>query len=232
MITSILIDLDGTLMDTVPDLAEAANRMRADEGLPPLAPERIAAFVGKGAVVLVHRAITDRFDGQLDDETFARARASFFRHYHDTNGTRARVFDRVPEALAMLRGAGFGMACVTNKPREFTIPLLQRCGLAASFDAIVAGDDVARGKPHPDIVIAACARLGAQPGRARLIGDSLNDALAAHAAGARSVLVTTGYNEDRPVAELRGEPGVDAIVSGVYEAAQWIIGQASAAPRA
>jgi phosphoglycolate phosphatase len=225
-IAAVLIDLDGTLLDTVPDLADAANRMRADDGLAPLPVERIAQFVGKGAVALVHRASTDRLDGRIEGAAFERARASFYRHYHQTNGVRAVVFDRVPQALEMLRAAGCALACVTNKPREFTLPLLERCGLAAYFDAVVAGDDVSRGKPDPEIVLHACARLMTVPGAARMIGDSANDAAAARAAGMRCILVQTGYNEDRPITELAGDDGVDAIVATLYDAARLIVGAA------
>lgn len=228
-IAAVLIDLDGTLLDTVPDLADAANRMRAESGLAPLPVERIAQFVGKGAISLVHRALTDRLDGRIKGEDFERARASFYRHYHQTNGVRAVVFDRVPEALDMLRAAGCALACVTNKPREFTLPLLERCGLAARFDVVVAGDDVSRPKPDPEIVLRACAQLKTVPGAARLIGDSANDAAAARAAGMRCLLVQTGYNEDRPITDLAGENGVDAIVATLYDAACSIVFQVRAA---
>src|SRR5690606_4417587 len=138
-----------TLMDTAPDLAAAANRMRADFGLPPLPTARIASFVGKGADVLVRRALTDDPHGSVDDAMFARGRSSFYRHYHDTNGLEARLFDGAAPALDELRAAGFALACVTNKPREFTAPLLERVGVAAAFAAVVAGDDVREKKPHP-----------------------------------------------------------------------------------
>jgi len=219
----VLIDLDGTLMDTAPDLAAAANRMRADFGLPPLPMERIAAFVGKGAEVLVHRALTDRLDGQASDGDFARGRASFYAHYTAENGLQAVVFERVPQALTQLRGKGLKVACVTNKPREFTLPLLEKMGLAPSFDAVVAGDEVAEKKPHPALLLEACRRLQLSPVQVMLIGDSVNDAQAAHAAGCRCVLVETGYNEGEGVASLAGAPGLDAILPALAEAVQWLL---------
>jgi phosphoglycolate phosphatase len=222
MIRAVLIDLDGTLMDTAPDLAEAANRMRADAGLAPLALERIAAFVGKGADVLVHRALTDDLNGQAAAEDFARGRAAFYRHYHATNGAMAIVFHHVPEALQLLRACQFKLGCVTNKPREFTVPLLDRVQLAPWFDAVVAGDDVQEKKPHPALLLAACERLGVVPTDALMIGDSINDALAARAAGCRVVLVETGYNEGEHVRALAGEPCVFAIVPTLLDAAQTI----------
>ncbi len=225
----VLIDLDGTLMDTAPDLAAAANAMRAEFGLPALPVARIAAFVGKGAEVLVHRALTGELDGRADAVAFERARAAFYRHYHAVNGRHAVVFERVPEALELLRTKGLKVACVTNKPREFTVPLLERLGLAGAFDAVVAGDDVREKKPHPAIVLAACARLALAPAQALMIGDSVNDVLAARAAGMRVVLVETGYNEGEPVTALAGTPGVDAIFATLFEAAQWVVRRAETA---
>jgi phosphoglycolate phosphatase len=217
-----LIDLDGTLMDTVPDLAEAANRMRADFGLPALPASRVAQYVGKGADVLVHRSLTDRMDGEVEPERFGPARASFARHYHAVNGEASVVFDGVPQALMRLRERGWRLACVTNKPREFTLPLLQRAGLASLLDAVVCGDEVQQRKPHPEIVLQACRRLGVAPSEAVMIGDSFNDMLAARAAGMGVVLVESGYNEGESVSSLAAEPGVDAIVPGLIDAARWL----------
>ncbi len=227
----VLIDLDGTLMDTAPDLAAAANRMRADFGLPPLPLVRIAAFVGKGAEVLVHRALTDALDGHVDAAEFARARAAFYAHYHDVNGDEAVVFNGVPPALQQLRSEGFKVACVTNKPREFTVPLLAKVDLTPYFDAVVAGDEVAEKKPHPALLLEACKRLGLTPLQVLLIGDSVNDALAARAAGSRCVLVETGYNEGEGVAQLAGAPGVDAIFATLADAVQWVLKQHPAETR-
>jgi len=219
----VLIDLDGTLMDTAPDLAAAANRMRADFGLPPLPLERVAAFVGKGAEVLVHRALTDDLNGRVDPEAFARGRAAFYAHYTAENGLQAVVFERVPQALAQLRAHGLKLACVTNKPKEFTKPLLTKMGLASYFDAVVAGDEVAEKKPHPALLFEACRRLALSPVVVKLIGDSANDAQAAHAAGCGCVLVETGYNEGEGVASLAGAPGLDAIFATLAEAVRWIV---------
>jgi phosphoglycolate phosphatase len=219
---AVLIDLDGTLMDTAPDLAEAANRTRADFGLPSLPLARVAQYVGKGAEVLVHRSLTDQMDGQLAPERFEPARAAFMRHYHEVNGQASVVFEGVPQALARLRERRWLLACVTNKPREFTLPLLQTAGLAALLDAVVCGDEVAHRKPHPQIVLLACSRLGVAPSQAVMVGDSVNDVLAARAAGVRVVLVESGYNEGRSVSSLAGEPGVDAIVPGLIDAARWL----------
>jgi phosphoglycolate phosphatase len=215
---AVLLDLDGTLMDTVPDLAEAANRVRGDFGLEPLPASLIAQFVGKGADVLVHRSLSGRIDGQLDAVRFAAARESFGRHYHAVNGSASVVFAGAFAALERMRRLGWRLACVTNKPREFTLPLLQRAGLAERLDAVVCSDEVPHRKPHPAIVLEACARLRVTPAQAAMIGDSDNDAQAACAAGVRVVLVQTGYNEGEPLSRDADRQGVDAIVAGLAEA--------------
>jgi phosphoglycolate phosphatase len=228
-LAAVLIDLDGTLMDTAPDLAAAANAMRADFGLPALPVQRIAAFVGKGAEVLVQRALTDDPAGRASEADFARGRAAFYAHYHVVNGRHALLFDGVPQALHALRAAGLKLACVTNKPCEFTLPLLASMGIAGDFSAVVAGDEVAEKKPHPALLLEACARLGVAPAQALMIGDSINDALAARAAGMPVVLVRTGYNEGESVDVLAGETGVAVIVPTLVDAARFITARRSPA---
>jgi phosphoglycolate phosphatase len=122
-----------------------------------------------------------------------------------------------------LRAIGLKLACVTNKPKEFTGPLLRKMELAPHFDAVVAGDEVAEKKPHPALLLEACRRLQLRPTEVMLIGDSVNDAQAAHAAGCRCVLVETGYNEGEGVASLAGAPGLDAILPALADAVQWVL---------
>ena len=221
-VRAVLIDLDGTLLDTVPDLAAASNAMRADFGLEPLPVKRIVAFVVKGVEVLVHRALTNDIDGRATEQNFLRGRL-FYAHHQRVNGARSIVFDRVPQALKLLRDAKLILACVTNKPREFTLPLLARAGLAPRFAAVITGDEVPEKKPHPAILLAACDRLGVSPAHTVVIGDSVNDTLAARAAGSSVVLVETGYNEGDSVRSLEGRPGIDAIAASLFEAAEYII---------
>jgi phosphoglycolate phosphatase len=214
----VLIDLDGTLLDTVPDLAHAVNAMRAEFGRPPLPVDRVATYVGKGADVLVHRALTESIDGRVDEGSFQRGRESFFRHYRNVNGQRSIVFPGVREALAELRSKGIALACVTNKPGEFTHELLERVGLGTEFNAVVSGDDTIEKKPHPAPMLRACELLGLPPGETAMVGDSLNDVLSARAAGCRVIVVETGYNEGEPVGELPA----DAIVPTLLDAARLI----------
>ncbi|AEE68427.1 phosphoglycolate phosphatase [Bordetella pertussis] len=218
-INAVLLDLDGTLLDSVPDLAIAANAIRRDLGMAQLPEALVATFVGKGVDNLVRRALAGSLDGAAPDEAlFARGRLSFFKHYHAVNGAHATVFDGVKAGLAAMREQGLPLAVVTNKPTEFTLPLLERTGLAGFFRLVVCGDTCARRKPDPDQVLHACDRLGVAPAQAVTIGDSVNDALAGRRAGTAVLAVPYGYNEGMDVRSL----DVDGIVDTLVDAAHWI----------
>lgn len=225
MLEAALFDLDGTLLDTAPDLAMAANAMRIELGLTPLREDIIATFVGKGMENLVRRVLAGRL--QVDpDRSVAAELALFERCYHAVNGDRVRIFDGVLEGLQAMRQSGLSLAVVTNKPTAFTLPLLEQTGLRNLFAAVVCGDTCAQKKPHPMPVQHACDLLGIKPLGAVLIGDSINDAIAARAAGCAVLAVPYGYNEGRDVITL----DVDGIVATIPEAAAWIQARNSAAP--
>lgn len=217
-----LIDLDGTLLDTAGELAEAVNAMRQDVALPPLTVPRIASFVGKGAAVLVHRALTNSHEGQADGASHALGLAAFKQHYARINGTQAQVYPGVLEGLAALRAHSLHLACVTNKPRDFAEPLLQRTGLAQHFEALVAGGDTPRAKPYPDPFQRAAQHLKLSAEQCVVIGDSANDAQAGRAAGMTVLLVPYGYSEGEPVSRAFDAGLCDAIVSDLVAAADWI----------
>ena len=212
---AVLIDLDGTLLDTAADLAAALNATLTEIGRPTLDVDAVAGYVGKGADVLVHRALTRSLDGRAEAALFDRAKASFYRHYRHQNGRATALIPGVREALDALRSNGLKLACVTNKPGEFTHRLLDRFGLADRFDAVVSGDDTIEKKPHAAPLLAACERLGVTPSDAVMIGDSENDLLSARAAGCRVILVDGGYNEGRPVGALPADAIVAALVDVV-----------------
>lgn len=215
---AILIDLDGTLLDTIPDLASASNCMLEELGAPRLPVTDIATFVGKGTENLVRRCLGDsRVALPTDESTVADALGVFNRHYHRVNGKEAQLYPGVLEGLSAFRAQGAALAVVTNKPTEFTLPLLERSGLAPWFDAVVCGDTCERKKPDPQPLLHACAQLGCTPDQTLAIGDSVNDALAARAAGIPVLAVPYGYNEGRDVHEL----DIDGIVFSIREAAEW-----------
>jgi phosphoglycolate phosphatase len=199
MIQGVLIDLDGTLLDTVPDLAAACNRMMSELGLPPVTEKQVSEYVGKGAEVLVHRCLTASLDGKAEATLLAKAMIAFGENYASTNGLHAKVYDGVLTGLEALRVKGLKLACVTNKPYEFAEPLLEATKLRHYFEFVQGGDTIAKKKPDPLPMLWAASRLGLPPERCAAIGDSLNDALAGRAAGMRVLMVPYGYNEGRAV---------------------------------
>ena len=221
--SAILFDLDGTLLDTIPDLAGAANAMRHDLGLPPIAQDILATYVGRGVEQLVTRAL-EHEGTPADPDRKAQALARYTEHYRQLNGRRSHPYPGVLDGLQAFRSAGCKLAVVTNKSTEFTGPLLRQQGLADFFEVVVCGDTCAHKKPDPMPVFHACTLLGVRPDQALFIGDSINDALAAQAAGMPMLALPYGYNEGRPVQSLPA----DAIVGSLAEAARWA---ADAAPQ-
>lgn len=208
-----MIDLDGTLLDTIPDLAAATNLMLDALGCPPLPLNMVRTFVGKGIPRLVERALARDIDGYVDAEALARALPVFERFYAEVNGRHTTLYPGVREGLQQLRDGGFPLACVTNKAAAFTWPLLQRTELARYFAQVIAGDTLARKKPDPLPLLHACARFGVVPERMLMIGDSVNDVQAARGAGCPVFCVPYGYNEGQTVQHL----DVDAIVSALTD---------------
>lgn len=205
-----LIDLDGTLLDTAPDLASAANRMLAELGLPARSVVQIATYIGKGVPMLVRRALG------TDQHLFDAALPLFERYYAEESGRASAPYPGARKGIEHLRRLGLRLACVTNKPERFTRQLLERAGFA--FDALVCGDHVRRKKPDPEAVLLACERLGVGVREAVFVGDSQNDVEAARAAGCAVWCVPYGYNESRPVSTLE----CDRAVATLAEAAEVI----------
>jgi phosphoglycolate phosphatase len=216
----VLFDLDGTLIDSAPDLAAAANGMLAALGMPARDPAEIARYIGKGIPRLVERTLTGALDARADPELLARALPVYERLYAAESGVRSVPYAGVTAGLAALRDAGMPLACITNKAERFTIALLEQTGLRAFFAAVVSGDAVARKKPDPLPLRHACALLGVPPADALMIGDSANDVEAAIAAGCEAWCVPYGYNEGRPVTTLR----CSRVVASIAEAATLLVG--------
>jgi phosphoglycolate phosphatase len=217
LVKAVTIDLDGTLLDTIPDLAAAANLMLRELERPPLDEALIRTFVGKGIQNLVERVLAVAFDG-VAAGLLPRALPIYERCYESVNGRHTTIYPGVLEGLDALRAGGFALACVTNKSTRFTLPLLEQVGLASYFREVVAGDTLPRKKPDPLPLIHACGSLGVAPRDMLMVGDSVNDAQAARAAGCPVFCVDYGYNEGRDVREL----DIDAIVGSLIEATRLI----------
>jgi phosphoglycolate phosphatase len=209
---SVTFDLDGTLLDTIADLAEACRLMLDEIGAPPRSPAEVHSFVGKGMAVLVERCLTH--DRAPSAEQLHAAIESFKRHYAVVNGQFAQVYPGVIEGLEAWKASGLKMGVVTNKPGMFTEALLERMGMSGYFDVIVSGDTTAHKKPHPEPILHACRLFGVRPDRNLHVGDSENDILAARAAGSPTFCVPYGYNEGKPV----DSADCDALVSDLLVA--------------
>jgi phosphoglycolate phosphatase len=188
--TAVLFDLDGTLVNSVPDLAAAANRLLAELGRDPLGEAEIAAMVGDGVAKLVERALAAR---QAEDAALAPAIARFTALYEADAITRTRPYPGVPEGLAALARAGAALAVCTNKSERATHAVLEGLGLAPFFSAVLGGDSLPTHKPDPAPLIAALDRLGVAPAQAAMVGDHRNDVLAAHGAGTAAIFARYGY---------------------------------------
>ena len=211
-VRAVLFDLDGTLLDSIPDLSEACHRMMVELGRAPHSIDTIRTFVGKGMLNLVRRCLAEH--GTASDAEMAAAVDAFRRHYAEVNGLATTIYEGVVPALAALQAQGVAMACVTNKPAAFTGPLLERMGIAGYFGATVSGDTLAEKKPHPAPLIHACELLGVTVAESLMIGDSANDAEAARAAGMPVLLVTYGYSEGMPVDSIE----CDGLISSLLDA--------------
>ena len=217
-VKAVTIDLDGTLLDTVSDLAAAANMMLAELERPPLAEAQIRTFVGKGIVNLVQRTLAGHIDGVAEPALMERAMPIFERCYTQMNGRHTTIYPGVKEGLERLRTLGIPLACVTNKSTRYTLPLLDMVGFAPYFEQVVAGDTLARKKPDPAPLLHACEGFGVAPRDMLMIGDSVNDTRAARAAGCPVFCVTYGYNEGHDVRML----DTDALVATLDEAARLV----------
>lgn len=217
-VRAVMIDLDGTLADTIPDLAEAANMMLRELDRPGLEQELLRTFVGKGIPKLVERALAGNLEGKVPAALLARALPIYERCYAEVNGKHTVIFPGVSEGLRTLRAMQLPLACVTNKAERFTLALLEHLQLARCFEQVIAGDTLPQKKPDPQPLLHACRGFGIAPGDMLMIGDSVNDVEAARAAGCPVFCVSYGYNEGRDVREL----DVDAIVTSLIEATQLI----------
>jgi phosphoglycolate phosphatase len=190
---AVLVDLDGTLIDTAPDIAAAANATLASLGLAALDVAQVRSFIGEGIAVLVRRSLGARLSASDAEQELKPALEAFERHYMATNGRYSSVYPGVIEGLREMRERGLKTACVTNKVLRFAEPLLAHHSLLPLFDTLIAGDSTPAKKPDPAPLLEACRRLGVPAAEAVLIGDSKHDVHAARAAGVPFIAIPYGY---------------------------------------
>jgi phosphoglycolate phosphatase len=218
-----IIDLDGTMVDTLGDFEVALNRALADLDLPPVTRALVERTVGKGSEHLIRSVLAHQLalpevkglanvcEGRGAENLYEAAWQRYQHHYLAINGEFAEVYPGVIEGLQQLRDAGLQLACLTNKPLSFAKPLLQAKGLDKFFIHVFGGDSFERKKPDPLPLLKTCEALGVQPAQTLMVGDSSNDAQAARAAGCPVVLVRYGYNHGEPVDGVDADAHVDAL---------------------
>jgi phosphoglycolate phosphatase len=211
VVKMVMVDLDGTLIHTAPDLADCANRMLADIGRSAVPIETVMTWIGNGVPRLVKRALTGEMWGEPDAALFDKALAIYQKHYAAHVSDLSRPFPGVVEGLAQLKRAGYRLACITNKAEAFTLPLLKNLDLLRYFELVLSGDSLPKQKPDPMPLLHACQHFGITPDHGLLVGDSMNDVEAARAAGMPVLCVPYGYNHGHDIRESHPDAVVDTL---------------------
>ncbi len=207
----ILIDVDGTLVDSVPDLAYCVDAMLQQLGLPPRGEAAVRNWVGNGVQRLVERALTGALDGMPDARDFERAFPIFLDLYAANTSQRSVLYPGVRETLTQLRSRGYPLGCVTNKAAQFTEPLLADLGIAGYFSIVVSGDTLPVRKPDPGPLLHAAAHFGTSPEASLMVGDSVSDVQAARAAGFQIICMSYGYNHGEDIRAAHPDAVVDTM---------------------
>ncbi|MDH5544624.1 MAG: phosphoglycolate phosphatase [Gammaproteobacteria bacterium] len=206
----ILIDLDGTLVDSVLDIVVAVDKMMDELNMPQRGETKVRNWVGNGVERMVKRALTDSLDDEPEAALFDKAMPIFSRYYAEANGNFSQLFPGVSDGLAMLKDKGYKLGCVTNKAADFTIPLLKAKGIYDYFGVVVSGDTLAVKKPDPAPLLHAAKELGVNPARSTMLGDSMHDVEAARRAGFQVICVSYGYNHGHDIREANPDAVVDS----------------------
>jgi phosphoglycolate phosphatase len=209
----VLIDIDGTMVDSVPDLAFSIDQMLIDLDKPVRGEAKVRQWVGNGIERLVKRALTNTFDGDPDEALYQRALPLFKSHYAANNSKRSHLYEGVKQGLDYMQGRAYRMGCVTNKAAEFTHPLLHDLGIGDYFEVIICGDDTPKMKPDPMPLLTAAQRMQVDPQQSLMLGDSSNDVRAARAAGFQIICTSYGYNHGEDIRRY----GPDAVIDSMVE---------------
>jgi len=208
----ILIDVDGTLVDSVPDLAYCVDEMMQRLGRPPHGEAAVRNWVGNGVERLVRRALIGQLDGEPDEADFARAYPIFLDLYAENTSKRSVLYPGVREGLEWLQAAGYPLGCVTNKAAQFTEPLLKDLGVYERFRIVISGDSLPKKKPDPLPLLHAAEYFAVAPADSLMIGDSVSDVSAARAAGFGIVCMSYGYNHGQDIRLASPDAVIDSMV--------------------
>jgi len=209
----ILIDVDGTLVDSVPDLTFCVDEMMVRLGREPWGEARVRNWVGNGVERLVQRALTGDLVGEPEESAYQAAYPIFLELYADNTSKRSRLYPGVKEGLEYLRGAGYRLGCVTNKAERFTVPLLKDLGVYDAFRIVVSGDTLPYKKPHPAPLLHAAEFFQVAPQHALMVGDSISDVKAARAAGFMIACVPYGYNHGNDIRLAEPDVVIESLAS-------------------
>jgi phosphoglycolate phosphatase len=207
----ILLDVDGTLVDSVPDLQFCVDAMQRELGQPERGEARVRLWVGNGVERLVKRALTDSLDGEPEPALYDRAYPIFLRLYAANTSARSRLYPGIREGLDAIKARGFRLASVTNKAAQFTLPLLRDLGVHDDFELVVSGDTLPVKKPDPAPLLHAARSLGIAPRDCLMVGDSISDVTAARAAGFQIVCMSYGYNHGQDIRLAQPDAVIDAL---------------------
>ncbi len=207
----ILIDVDGTLVDSVPDLAYCVDAMMQRLGRPAHGEARVRDWVGNGVERLVRRALIGQLDGEPDEADFEHAQPIFLDLYRENTSGRSLLYPGIREGLDYLKAAGYPLGCVTNKAAQFTEPLLRDLGVRDDFEIVVSGDTLPRKKPDPLPLLHAAEHFGVAPSDALMVGDSVSDVKAARAAGFGIVCMSYGYNHGVDIRTADPDAVIDSL---------------------
>lgn len=207
----VLIDVDGTLVDSVPDLAYCVDEMMKRLDMPARGEARVRQWVGNGVERLVERALTDDLDGHPDEALMAKGYPIFLDLYAENTCVRSGLYPGVREGLAYLKKAGYKLGCVTNKAEAFTVPLLKQLGIYDEFAIVISGDTLAKKKPDPLPLLHAAEFFNVSPQQSMMLGDSVSDVKAARAAGFQITCLTYGYNHGDNIADANPDGLIDSM---------------------
>ncbi|HPE60483.1 MAG TPA: phosphoglycolate phosphatase [Thiolinea sp.] len=208
----ILIDVDGTLVDSVPDLAYCVDETMHRLGLPARGEAAVRLWVGNGVQRLVERALVNDLEGVPEPALLERALPVFMALYAENTSLRSRLYPGVQEGLDYLRTlTHIRLGCVTNKAGQFTLPLLDSLGLRSCFEIVICGDTLAEKKPHPMPLLHACEQLDTRAENSLMLGDSRSDVKAARSAGFHVFCMRYGYNHGEDIRDCKPDAVLDSM---------------------
>lgn len=207
----IMIDVDGTLVDSVPDLAFCVDELMKAMNRPVWGEAQVRKWVGNGVPKLVERSLTGELEGVVNQEDYDKAYPLFLELYKDNTSKRSKLYEGVLKGLDYLQSKSYKIGCVTNKARAFTHPLLKDLDIFDRFELVISGDDLAEKKPHPLPLLHAAEHLGVSPKKCLMIGDSISDVKASRAAGFNIICMSYGYNHGNDIRDAHPDTVIDSM---------------------